>query len=88
MTSSIELIIQPRTQRDIRNTLQYTLDTWGSGQQETCRQVLDRAFERIQVFPDIGHPGDGKPSNSASTTSGITSSIAAVNPSVSSFSAS
>ena len=63
MTSSIELIIQPRAQRDIRNILQYTFDTWGSGQQETYRQVLDRAFERIQHFPDIGYPAYGKPSN-------------------------
>lgn len=27
------------------------------------RRVLDETFERISVFPEIGHPVDGRPSN-------------------------
>ncbi len=38
-----------------------TFDTWGSDQQEAYRRIIDRAFERIRAFPDIGHPAHGKP---------------------------
>jgi toxin ParE1/3/4 len=61
MTSSIEVIILPRARQDIRNILQYTFDTWGTGQREAYLDILERAFERLRVYPDIGHPAYGKP---------------------------
>jgi plasmid stabilization system protein ParE len=61
MTSSIEVIILPRARQDIRNILQYTFDTWGSAQRDAYRDILERAFERLRVYPDLGHPAYGKP---------------------------
>lgn len=53
----------PRARVDVRDILQYTFDTWGSGQHDAYRKVLDSAFERLGAFPDIGHPAAGRPSN-------------------------
>jgi plasmid stabilization system protein ParE len=62
MTSSIELIVTPQADRDIRDILQFTFQTWGSGQEDRYRLVLLSALERIRMFPDIGHPAEGRPS--------------------------
>lgn len=63
MTSSIDVIVSPRAERNVRDILQYTAKTWGTGQRDIYRKVLRDAFERIGVFPEIGHPVEGKPSN-------------------------
>jgi toxin ParE1/3/4 len=63
MTSPIELIVTPQADRDIRDILQYTIQRWGSGQEDRYRQVLLSALERVRTFPDIGHPAEGRPSN-------------------------
>lgn len=63
MTSNIDVILLPRARQEVREILQYTFDSWGIGQHDAYRQVLDNAFERIGIFPDIGHPAGGQPSN-------------------------
>jgi len=63
MTSNIDVVLLPRAQWDVREILQYTFDTWGTGQYEAYRKVLDNAFERLGAFPEIGHPAAGRPSS-------------------------
>ena len=63
MTSNIDVVLLPRAQWDVREILQYTFDTWGTGQCDAYRKVLDNAFERLGAFPEIGHPAAGRPSN-------------------------
>lgn len=63
MTSNIEVLLLPQAREDVRDILQYTFDTWGSGQRDAYRHVLERAYERLRAFPDIGHPAAGRPSN-------------------------
>ena len=63
MTSPIRLSVAPRAQRDRASILQYTLVTWGADQRDVYDEILDDAFRRVQAFPDIGHPIEGKPSN-------------------------
>ncbi len=54
MTSSIELRVSPRAERDIATILNYTRKTWGTGQEDTYALVIRNAFGRIQAFPKIG----------------------------------
>jgi len=63
MTSRIRLDYAAQALRDLRSILQYTEETWGSDQEDVYRQLLRDAFERIQSFPEIGHPVEGRPSN-------------------------
>ena len=51
-----------RAEANIRNILQYTLQTWGPGQRDAYQQRLGQAFLTIRDFPDIGHPlgADGR----------------------------
>jgi len=62
MTSSIDVIITPRTRTHIADILQYTLKEWGITQRDRYEAILYSAFERLAVFPDLGHRADGKPS--------------------------
>lgn len=52
-----ELMDQPSAQRDVREIL-YTFDTWGTGHRDDYRTAPDNAFERIGLFPEIGHPAE------------------------------
>ncbi len=63
MTSSISLAISARARTHFEDILQYTLATWGTGQRDLYENTLYEAFERIRIFPDIGHPAAGQPSN-------------------------
>jgi plasmid stabilization system protein ParE len=63
MTSSTRLAISARARVEIRDILQYTLATWGTGQRDRYETILYDAFERIRTFPDIGHPAEGRPAN-------------------------
>lgn len=56
MTSSTELRLSLRAEANIRNILQYTLQTWGTGQRDAYQQRLGQAFLTIRDFPDIGYP--------------------------------
>jgi toxin ParE1/3/4 len=56
MTSRIELTFSLRAEANIRNILQYTLQTWGRGQKDAYQQRLEQAFLTIRDFPDIGYP--------------------------------
>lgn len=56
MTSSTELRFSLRAEANIRNILQYTLQTWGTGQKNGYQRRLEQAFLTIRDFPDIGHP--------------------------------
>jgi plasmid stabilization system protein ParE len=63
MTSSIEVAVSVRARADTEDVLQYTAETWGTGQRDRYEDILYAAFERIGVFPEIGHPVEGRPSN-------------------------
>lgn len=54
MTSSIELTFSLRAEANIRDILQYTLQTWGTGQRDAYQKTLENAFQRIRAFPDLG----------------------------------
>ena len=56
MKSGIDLIILPEAEQDIVDILQYTLETWGEDQETAYWSTLWDAFQRIQLFPDIGRP--------------------------------
>lgn len=62
MTSSIDLVISPRAQRDRRGILLYTLKTWGIQQRDRYDQVLEDGFDLIRTHPDIGVAAPGRPS--------------------------
>jgi plasmid stabilization system protein ParE len=61
MTSSIEVVISPAADRDIRQVLIYTDETWDTGQRDAYRQVLFDAFSRIAAFPETGRPAQHGP---------------------------
>jgi plasmid stabilization system protein ParE len=63
MTSSIRIDYSQRAIRNIEEVLHYTLDTWGEYQADVYKGVLAAAFERLSVFPDLGHPAEGKAAN-------------------------
>ena len=61
MTSSIEVVVSPRAQRQFDLILAYTERQWGTGQRAAYREVLESAFRRIGDFPDIGRPAESGP---------------------------
>jgi plasmid stabilization system protein ParE len=63
MTSRIELVVSARAEQDRTGILRYTYSTWGEQQLIAYDRILEQAFDRIRLFPDIGHPVEGKPSN-------------------------
>jgi plasmid stabilization system protein ParE len=63
MKSPIEIRVSRRARKDRSEILQYTFATWGQDQLEVYDAALESAFQRIQAFPDIGHPIEGRPSN-------------------------
>ncbi len=63
MTSRISLAITARARSHIEDILQYTLKTWDVGQRDRYETILYNAFERIRLYPDIGHPAHGKPAD-------------------------
>jgi len=93
MTSSIELRVSPRAERDIAAILNYTRKTWGTGQEDTYALIIRNAFGRIQAFPEIGRrvSGVGCPSigpRFANSSSNTTPSSTVTGAIPSSFSAS
>jgi plasmid stabilization system protein ParE len=56
MTSYIEIRVSARADREFRLILAYTEQTWGTGQRDEYREILEAAFRRIQQYPEIGRP--------------------------------
>lgn len=56
MTSRIDLRFSLRAEAKIRDIMQYTLVTWGTGQKDAYQRRLEQAFLSIRDFPDNGYP--------------------------------
>jgi toxin ParE1/3/4 len=54
MRSSTDLIVSPEAEDDLRDIYGYTRETWSSAQADAYDAVLNRAFQRIQSFPELG----------------------------------
>jgi toxin ParE1/3/4 len=63
MPSSHRLLINPEAQADIRDLLQYTLETWGRAQRDKYKAHILGAMQRLREYPEIGEERDdlGKP---------------------------
>jgi len=55
MPSLRQVNISEAAEQDIRDILQYTLETWGERQRQTYTAQLMAGIERIAGFPGIGH---------------------------------
>lgn len=55
MSSSRRVSVSASAERDIRDILQYTLETWGERQHRTYAAQLATGIERIAAFSGIGH---------------------------------
>ena len=58
MPSGRRLRINPEARDDIRDVLQYTLQTWGRGQRDRYQALLLHALQEIAEFPNIGQLRD------------------------------
>ena len=54
MTSSRRVELTRLAERDIRDILQYTLETWNEQQRDIYAEALTEGIQRIADFPDIG----------------------------------
>ena len=54
MRSSRRLRFTPEAKADLREILQYTRETWGQAQRDVYEAAIDRAFDRIVAFPELG----------------------------------
>jgi plasmid stabilization system protein ParE len=48
----------PRANRDIERILLHSLDTWGEHQQNAYRAAIERAFQDLIEFPEMGRARD------------------------------
>lgn len=58
MSSSHSLRLTLEASDDIRDILQYSLETWGPQQQDTYAASLDAALRTLADFPPIGTARD------------------------------
>jgi plasmid stabilization system protein ParE len=63
MPSRHRLRINPEAREDIRDLLQYALQTWGRAQRDKYQALLLHAMQRLKEYPAIGEERDdlGKP---------------------------
>jgi toxin ParE1/3/4 len=63
MPSSHRLRINPEAREDIRDILQYTLQTWGRAQRDKYQAAILDAMQRLREYPAIGEERDdlGRP---------------------------
>ena len=58
MPSSRRLRLTPEAADDLRDLLQYSLETWGQRQRDTYRALIHRALRDLARFPDLGRGRD------------------------------
>lgn len=53
MSSNLSIAFTPEAEDDIRQILQYTLESWGEGKQEEYLAAFEKAFDTLSRFPRI-----------------------------------
>lgn len=46
--------LTPEAEDDLRDLLQYTLETWGKQQRDTYRKLFSEAFRKLARYPGMG----------------------------------